>query len=32
VAAAEDILRKNIRAKDQDRLVQEFMTKVVEAK
>jgi F-type H+-transporting ATPase subunit b len=32
VAAAEDILRKNIKAKDQERLVQEFMTKVVEAK
>jgi F-type H+-transporting ATPase subunit b len=32
VAAAEEILRKNIKAKDQDRLVQEFMTKVVEAK
>jgi F-type H+-transporting ATPase subunit b len=32
VAAAEDILRKNIKAKDQDRLVQEFIAKVVEAK
>jgi F-type H+-transporting ATPase subunit b len=32
VAAAEDILRKNIEAQDQQRLVQEFMTKVVEAK
>jgi F-type H+-transporting ATPase subunit b len=32
VAAAEDILRKNIEAQDQQRLVQEFMTRVVEAK
>ena len=32
VAAAEDILRKNIEAQDQQRLVQEFMKKVVEAK
>ena len=32
VAAAEVILRKNIKAKDQDRLVQEFIAKVVEAK
>lgn len=32
VAAAEELLRKNMRPKDQDRLVNEFMSKVVEAK
>ena len=32
VAAAEDLLRKNIKAKDQERLVKEFIAKVVEAK
>ncbi|MGV8073643.1 MAG: hypothetical protein AB2L11_03635 [Syntrophobacteraceae bacterium] len=32
VAAAEDILRKKIKAEDQDRLVKDFMTRVVEAK
>ncbi len=32
VTAAEDILRKKMRGDDQDRLVREFMTKVVEAK
>jgi F-type H+-transporting ATPase subunit b len=32
VAAAEEVLRKNIKAKDQERLVQDFMAKVVEAK
>lgn len=32
VAAAEDILKKKIKADDQQRLVREFMTKVVEAK
>jgi F-type H+-transporting ATPase subunit b len=32
VSAAEDILKKNIKSKDQDRLVREFMTMVVEAK
>lgn len=32
VAAAEEILRKNMQVEDQDRLVREFMTKVVEAK
>jgi F-type H+-transporting ATPase subunit b len=32
VAAAEDILRKHIKAEDQDRLVKDFMTRVVEAK
>jgi F-type H+-transporting ATPase subunit b len=32
VAAAQDIIRKKIRAEDQQRLVHEFMTKVVEAK
>jgi len=32
VAAAEEILRKKMKADDQDRLVREFMTKVVEAK
>jgi len=32
VAAAEEILRKNMQAEDQERLVQDFMTKVVEAK
>ena len=32
VTAAEDILKKKIKADDQQRLVREFMTKVVEAK
>ncbi len=32
VAAAQDIIRKKMRAEDQQRLVREFMTKVVEAK
>jgi len=32
VGAAEQILRKKMKAKDQDRLVRDFMTKVVEAK
>lgn len=32
IAAAEELLRKNIKAKDQGRLVQEFIAKVVEAK
>lgn len=32
VAAAEDILRKNMQAEDQERLVRDFMAKVVEAK
>lgn len=32
VAAAEEILRKNMKAKDQDRLVRDFMKRVVEAK
>jgi len=32
VAAAEDLLKKNIRPADQKRLVKEFMTKAVEAK
>lgn len=32
VAAAEELLRKNIKAKDQERLVKEFIAKVVEAK
>jgi len=32
VTAAEELLRKNIKAKDQDRLVKEFIAKVVEAK
>lgn len=32
VAAAEDILKKKMKADDQQRLVREFMTKVVEAK
>ena len=32
VAAAEEILRKKIKAEDQDRLVKDFMTRVVEAK
>jgi F-type H+-transporting ATPase subunit b len=32
VAAAQDIIKKKIRAEDQQRLVHEFMTKVVEAK
>lgn len=32
VAAAEELLRKNIQAEDQERLVQDFMTRVVEAK
>lgn len=32
VAAAEEIIKKNMRSDDQERLVQEFMTKVVEAK
>ncbi|MBZ4658547.1 MAG: synthase subunit [Desulfacinum sp.] len=32
VNAAEDLLKKNIRPEDQDRLVDEFMTKAVEAK
>jgi F-type H+-transporting ATPase subunit b len=32
VAAAEEILRKNIKAKDQDRLVKDFITRLVEAK
>jgi F-type H+-transporting ATPase subunit b len=30
--AAEDILKKNIRTEDQERLIQDFTTKVVEAK
>ena len=32
VAAAQDIIKKRIKADDQQRLVREFMTKVVEAK
>jgi len=32
VAAAEEVLRKKMRAEDQERLVRDFMTKVVEAK
>jgi F-type H+-transporting ATPase subunit b len=32
VAAAEELLRKSIKAKDQERLVKEFIAKVVEAK
>ena len=32
VAAAEELLRKNMKSEDQDRLVRDFMTKVVEAK
>ena len=32
IAAAQDLIRKKMRAEDQQRLVQEFMTKVVEAK
>lgn len=32
VSAAEDILRKNMRSEDQERLIREFMTMVVEAK
>jgi len=32
VAAAEDMLRKNMQSEDQERLVRDFMTKVVEAK
>ncbi len=32
VAAAEDILRKKMKAEDQERLVRDFMTRVVEAK
>ena len=32
VAAAQDIIEKKMRAEDQQRLVREFMTKVVEAK
>lgn len=32
VAAAEEILRKNIQPNDQDRLIRDFMTRVVEAK
>lgn len=32
IAAAEEILRKKIKADDQDRLVKDFMTRVVEAK
>jgi len=32
VAAAHDIIKKKIKAEDQQRLVREFMTKVVEAK
>lgn len=32
VAAAEEVLRNNIRPEDQDRLIRDFMTKVVEAK
>ena len=32
VSAAEDILRKNLKSGDQDRLVREFMSMVVEAK
>lgn len=32
VTAAEDILRKNVQSEDQERLVRDFMTKVVEAK
>ena len=32
VAAAQDIIQKQMQAEDQQRLVREFMTKVVEAK
>lgn len=32
VAAAEEILRKNLQPNDQDRLIRDFMTRVVEAK
>jgi F-type H+-transporting ATPase subunit b len=32
VAAAEDILKKNMKSDDHKRLVQEFLTKAVEAK
>ncbi|MCU0574873.1 MAG: F0F1 ATP synthase subunit B [Syntrophobacteraceae bacterium] len=32
IAAAEEILRKKLKADDQDRLVKDFMTRVVEAK
>lgn len=32
VSAAEDLLKKNIRPEDQDRLIDEFITKAVEAK
>jgi F-type H+-transporting ATPase subunit b len=32
VAAAETLLRKNLKSADQDRLVRDFMTRVVEAK
>jgi F-type H+-transporting ATPase subunit b len=32
IAAAQDLIQKKIRAEDQQRLVQEFMTKVMEAK
>ncbi len=32
VSAAEDVLRRNMQPEDQDRLVREFMTMVVEAK
>lgn len=32
VSAAEDILRKNIKSEDQDRLIKDFMMRVVEAK
>jgi F-type H+-transporting ATPase subunit b len=32
IAAAEEILRKNLKADDQDRLVKDFMKRVVEAK
>ena len=32
VAAAEDLVRKNMQPADQDRLVRDFMTRVVEAK
>lgn len=32
VAAAEDVLKKNMQTEDQERLVREFMTMVVEAK
>lgn len=32
VSAAEDLLRKNIKSEDQDRLIKDFMMRVVEAK